>query len=174
MYFGKVYFSNVFFLQINYSKYPCLLVKDKSVWKRPPYSGTSVMAFAQTPEPLQCKTVFNRYLSNNRSNQKIQKTKCIFFEFCFWEDPLHPVIWSPTHSTSPQTLFFTDISVTVAQIQKIKKKVHLFSNFASGRTLSTQSNGPQPIQLVPKTVFYKKISIGNSNKKKFKKRRVKY
>ena len=86
--------------------------------------------------------------------QKIQKTKCIFFEFCFWEDPLHPVIWSPTHSTSPQTLFFTDISVTVAQIQKIKKQSAFFFNFASGRTFPTQSTGPQPIQLVPKHCFF--------------------
>ena len=70
--------------------------------------------------------------------QKIQKTKCIFFEFCFWEDPLHPVIWSPTHSTSPQTLFFTDISVTVAQIKKIKRtRWHFCVHFGLVRTLST-------------------------------------
>ena len=31
-----------------------------------------------------------------------------------------------------------------------KSKVVVFFNFASGRTLSTQSTGPQPIQLVPK------------------------
>ena len=39
--------------------------------------------------------------------------------------------------------------------QKISKnKVVLFSNFASGRTLPTQSTGPQPIQLVPKHKSY--------------------
>merc|ERR1712208_75585 len=32
--------------------------------------------------------------------------------------------------------------------QKIQKTKSIFSNFASGRTLPTQSTGPQPIQLV--------------------------
>ena len=38
---------------------------------------------------------------------------------------IHVVNWSPTHSTGPQTPFlfcFTDISESVAQIQKDKKK----------------------------------------------------
>ena len=52
-----------------------------------------------------------------------------FFEFCFWEVPPHPVNWSPTHSTGPQTLFFTDISVLVAQIKKIKKQGAFFFKF---------------------------------------------
>ena len=64
------------------------------------------------------------------------------FEFCFWEDPHHPVNWSPTHSTGPQTLFFTYILVSVAQIKQIKKTWCIFSsNFASGRTLPNQSTG---------------------------------
>ena len=68
---------------------------------------TSVMAFPQILEPVQCKIVFNRYLAIGRSNQKI-----------------------------------------------LKNKVVLFSNFASGRTLPTQSTGPQHIQLVPKNCFF--------------------
>ena len=39
-----------------------------------------------------------------------------------WEDSTHPVNWSPTHSTGPQTLFFTDISVSVAQIKRNQTK----------------------------------------------------
>ena len=53
--------------------------------------------------------------------KKFKKQSPFIFEFCFWEDPPHPVNWSPTHSTGPQTLFFTDISVSVAQIKKIQK-----------------------------------------------------
>ena len=53
--------------------------------------------------------------------KKFKKLSPFIFEFCFWEDPPHPVNWSPTHSTGPQTLFFTDISVSVAQIKKIQK-----------------------------------------------------
>jgi len=44
-----------------------------------------------------------------------------------------------------------------------KNKVHFFLNFASGRTLPTQSTGPQT------QFFYRYLSIGRSNKKKFKK-----
>ena len=46
-----------------------------------------------------------------------------------------------------------------------KNEVHFFSNFASGRTLPTQSTGPQPIQLVPKHCFYRYLSNGRSNPK---------
>merc|ERR1712208_62179 len=74
---------------------------------------------------------------------EIKNQSPFIFKFCFWEDPPHPVNWSPTHSTGPQRLFFTDILVSVAQIKKIKNKVHLFSNFASGRPLPTQSTGSQ-------------------------------
>ena len=54
------------------------------------------MASTQIPEPLQCKTVFNRYISNGCSNPK-----------------------------------------------NSKNEVHFISNFASGRSLPTQSTGPQ-------------------------------
>ena len=39
----------------------------------------------------------------------MKKNNCIFFEFCFWEDISHPVNWSTTHSTGPQTLFFLHV-----------------------------------------------------------------
>ena len=35
--------------------------------------------------------------------KKFKKQSPFIFEFCFWEDPPHPVNWSPTHSTGPQT-----------------------------------------------------------------------
>ena len=47
-----------------------------------------------------------------------------------------------------------------------KNKVVLFFNFASGRTIPTQSTGPQPIQLVPKHRFLQ-ISLYESLKSKF-------
>ena len=52
--------------------------------------------------------------------KKFKKQSPFIFEFCFWEDPPHPVNWSPTHSTGPKKLFFTDISVSVTQIKKFK------------------------------------------------------
>ena len=44
-------------------------------------------------------TVFTDISATVAQIQKFQKARCIFFfEFCFWEDPPHPVNWSPTHS----------------------------------------------------------------------------
>ena len=62
-------------------------------------------------------------ISQQRSleSKKLKKRGAFLLKFWFWEDPLHPVNWSPTHSTGPQKAFFTDISATVAQIQKIQK-----------------------------------------------------
>ena len=97
--------------------------------------------------------------------KKFKKQGGFIFEFCFWEDPPHPVNWSPTHSTGPQTPFFTYISVSVAQIKKNNKNRCIFLlNFASGGTLPTQSTGSQPIQLVPRhRFFYRYLDIGRSN-----------
>ena len=123
--------------------------------------NTAVIRPYENPRALQGRTVFNRYLGIGRSNRKISKSKVVvFFNFASGRT-------LSTQSTGPQKLFFTDISVLVAQIKTNKKnKVHLFFNFASGRTLPTQSIGPQPIQLVPKhCFFYRYLSIGRSNKK---------
>ena len=105
---------------------------------------TGVLRHFQNPWALQCKTVFNRYLSNNRSIKNfLQKTKCIYFRILVLDGPPHPVNWSPSHSTGPQTLFLTDISVTVAEIQKFQKtKCIYFQILVLG--------GPSPSQLVPK------------------------
>ena len=78
---------------------------------------TSVMAFPQIPEYLQCKTVFNRYLSNGRSNPKNSKNEVAFFwPFWFSKDSLNhqapsvrartqaPCVHGPLHS--PLTLEF--------------------------------------------------------------------
>ena len=104
-------------------------------------------------------TVFYRYLSIGSSNKKIQNTRCIFFKFCFWEDPPHPVNWSPTHSTGPKTPFFTYISVSVAQIKKLKKQGAFFLL----HILLLGGHSP-PSQLVPNpfawspTLFFLQIS----------------
>ena len=53
-------------------------------------------------------------------------------------------------------LFSTYISVSVAQIKKFQEnKVVLFSNFASGRTLPTQSTGPFDIAVQPSSLMKK-------------------
>merc|ERR1712208_213094 len=85
-------------------------------------SGRTLSTQSTGPQPIQLvpkNCFFYRNLSIGRSNKKrIKKISPLIFEFCFWEDPPHPVNWSPTHSTGPQKLFFTDISVSVAQIKK--------------------------------------------------------
>jgi len=71
------------------------------------------------------KTVFYRYLSIGRSNQKNSKNLVhLFSNFDSGRTSQlvpNPFNWSPTHSTGPQKLFFTEISVSVAQIKKIQK-----------------------------------------------------
>ena len=104
-------------------------------------------------------TFFNRYFSNGRSNKKIKILSGSIFKFCFWEDP------PPTQSTGPQTLFFTDISVSVAQIKKNKSTYFWIALLGGRRTLPTQSTGPQPIQMVLKHFFYRYLGIGRSNQK---------
>ena len=55
----------------------------------------------------------------------------------------------PCLLVGPQKLFFTEISVSVAQIKKNSKNlVHLFSNFDSGRTLPTSQLVRNPFQSV--------------------------
>ena len=57
-------------------------------------------------------TVFLQ-ISQYRSlkSKKFKKKQSTFLlKFCFWEDSPHPVNWSPTHSTGPQTPFFLQIS----------------------------------------------------------------
>jgi len=77
-----------------------------------------------------------------------------------------PKSWNPYNVKS----FLTDISVSVAQIQKNQKnKVHFISNFASGRTFPTQSTGPQPIQLVPKHRFLQISRYRSLKSENFKK-----
>ena len=60
--------------------------------------------------------------------QKLQKTGSSFFRILVLGRPSppsqlvpNPFNWSPTHSTGPQKMFFTEISVSVAQIKKIQK-----------------------------------------------------
>merc|ERR1712208_104340 len=66
----------------------------------------------------------------------------------------------------PKNCFLQILSIGRSNQKNSKNKVHLFFNFASGRTLLTQSTGPQPIQLVPNpfnwspnTVFFTDISV---------------
>ena len=117
------------------------------------------MASTQIPEPLQCKTVFNRYLSNGRSNPKISKSEVHLFSNFASGRTL------PTQSTGPQPIQLVPkhCFLQISQYRSLKSKnsknkVLSFSNFDSGRTHPTQSTDPQPIQLVPKH-FSLQISI---------------
>ena len=58
--------------------------------------------------------------------KKFKKQSPFIFKFWFWVDPPHPVNWSPTQSTGPQTPFFSDISVMVALIKKIQKTKSIY------------------------------------------------
>ena len=127
--------------------------------------NTCVMASTQIPEPLQCKTVFNRYLSNGRSNPKKSKNEVHFISNFASGRSL------PTQSTGPQPIqlvpkhrFLQISQYRLLKSKKIKKRGAFFfsSNFASGRTLPTHSIGPQPIQLVPKHCFNRYLSNGHS------------
>ena len=120
----------------------------------------------QCRRAAQCKTDFNRYLSNGRSNQKNSKNEVHFFSNFASGRTI------PTHSTGPQPIqlvpkhcFYRYLGNGGSNQKISKNKVHLFFNFATWRTLPTQSTGPQPIQLVPKHCFYRYLSIGRSNQK---------
>ena len=65
---------------------------------------------------------------------------------------------------------FVPVFTLFRQIKKIQTTKSIYSR--SGRTLTTQSTGPQPIQLVPKHCFYRYLSIGRSNKKNKKTRSI--
>ena len=86
-----------------------------------------------------CKTDFNRYLGNGRSNEKISKN-----EFRYREDFSHPVNWYPTKY----------ISETVAQIKKIQKTKSTFCRIPLLRGPSPPSQlVPNPFNWSPNTVF---------------------
>ena len=75
--------------------------------------------------PLVTLSDFQSLVSNGRSNQKNSKNKVhLFSNFASGRTSQlvpNPFNWSPAHSTGPQKLFFTEISVSVAQIKKFKK-----------------------------------------------------
>ena len=90
------------------------------------------------------------------------------------------VFWNahPTTRVRQDQSFFFFSSVTLrvpplylsngcSNPKNSKNEVHLFSDFGCGRTLPTQSTGPQPIQLVPKIRFLQ-ISQQRSLKSKKK------
>ena len=83
--------------------------------------------------PSVCLSVITSYLTDISVTvaqiQKIQKTRCIFFDFFFWEDPPHLVNWSLTHSTGPQTLFLQISWYWSLKSQKIKKQVAFYFEF---------------------------------------------
>ena len=59
--------------------------------------------------------------------KKSKKLSPFIFEFCFWEDPPHPVNWSPTHLTGPQTPFFyIYLCISRSNQTILKNKVHFF------------------------------------------------
>ena len=57
--------------------------------------------------------------------KKFKKQSLFIFEFCFWEDPPHPVNWSPTHSTGPQPIQLVPKQSVFFQINVIIQNVFL-------------------------------------------------
>ena len=84
--------------------------------------------------------------------------------------PIEKIAYLPQELETPPFITVKELVSLGFYNRKISKiKVVLFFNFASGRTLPTQSTGPQPIQLVPKHRFLQ-ISLYRSLKsQKFKK-----
>ena len=101
--------------------------------------------------------------------KKFQKTRWFYFLILLLGGPYSPSQLVPNpFNWSPNTVFYRYLCIGRSNKKNSKNKVVLFSNFASGRTLPTQSTGPQPIQLVPKHRFLH-ISLYRSLKsKKFK------
>ena len=82
--------------------------------------------------------------------KKFKNQSPFIFEFCFWEDPPHPVNWSPTHLTGTQKLFFTEISVSVAQIKR--KSIYFLILLLGGPSPPGQLV-PNPFNWSPNTFF---------------------
>ena len=126
----------------------------------------------ENPWPYNVKTVFNKYLGNGRSNQKISKNEVhLFSNFGMGWPP-------PTQSTGPQPIqlvpkhrFFTDISATVAQIQKIQKaRCIYFRILVLGGPSPPSQLVPNPFNWSPKSVFLQISQQRSLKSKKFKKR----
>merc|ERR1711954_423596 len=97
------------------------------------------------PNPLNWSpnTVFCKYLSNGHSNKKIPNTKCIFYLIMLLGGPSPPSQLVPNpFNWSLSTVFCRYLGDGRSNPKKSKNEVHFFSNFASERTLSTQSTGP--------------------------------
>ena len=89
---------------------------------RNPFNSSQTHSAGPKPIQLVPKHRFLQISQQRSLNSKKSKTRSAFiFGFWFWEDPPHPVNWSSTHSTGPQKPFFTEISVSVAQMKKIQK-----------------------------------------------------
>ena len=53
-------------------------IREAIIKKKCCFYGTRVMAEYEIWEPLQCKSVFNTYLSLGRSNQKVEESGLAF------------------------------------------------------------------------------------------------
>merc|ERR1712208_83844 len=105
-------------------------------------------------------SVFYRYLSIGRSNQKIQKTRSIYFLILLLAGLSPPSQLVPNPFNWSPKVFLTDILVSVAQIKKNKKQYPFIFKFCFLQDFLhpvnwslTDSTGPKPIQLVPKQFF---------------------
>merc|ERR1712208_72469 len=98
----------------------------------------------------------------------------LFFKFCFGQDFPHPVNWSPTHSTGRQTVFFSDISASVAQIKKIQKTRSIYFLILLLAGLSSPSQlVPNPFNWSSK-VFLTDIPVSVAKIKKIKNSKKQY
>ena len=92
------------------------------------------------------------------------------FRFFFLGGPTPPSQLVPNpFNWSPNTVFYRYLCIGRSNPKNSKNKLHFIFNFASGRTLPTQSTGPQPTQLVPKNSFLQKSLYRSLKSKQFKK-----
>merc|ERR1711947_32411 len=131
------------------------------------------------PQPIQLvpspfnwspKTVFYRYLSIGRSNQK--KSKNLVHLFSNFDSGRTTQLVPNPFNWSPKTVFYRNLSIGRSNKKNLINLVHLFSNFDSGRTRQlvpnpfnwspTHSTGPQKL-------FFTESSVLVAQIQKFKK-----
>ena len=96
-------------------------------WRTHPTQSTGPKPIQLVPRHL---FFFTDISDIGRSNPKNQKKRFNwFFEFYFWEDPPHPVNWSLTHSTGPQTPFLKISWYRSLKSQKFWKQVASYFEF---------------------------------------------
>ena len=125
------------------------------------------MAFPQILEPLQCKTFFNRYLGNGRSNPKNSKNEVHFFlRILLLKGPSPPSQLVPNpFNWSPNTVFCRYLSNGHSNKKIPNTKCIFYWIMLLGGPSPPSQLVPNPFNWSLSTVFCRYLSNGHSNKK---------